>query len=140
MRKDDIQLSSLPCYNKRMKYEIIRTETMRLVGFAARTNNGAPDCGAVIVGSATHNNNVLPGIADVLTYMKGLRPLNRVGAAFGSYGWSGESPKIIQEWLASMNMDMPADPVKCLFVPKHEGLSQCVALGKTVAEALKAKC
>lgn len=98
------------------------------------------DCGAVIVGSATHNNNVLPGIADVLTYMKGLRPLNRVGAAFGSYGWSGESPKIIQEWLASMNMDMPADPVKCLFVPKHEGLSQCVALGKTVAEALKAKC
>lgn len=31
-----------------MKYEIIRTETMRLVGFAARTNNGAPDCGAVI--------------------------------------------------------------------------------------------
>ena len=48
MRKDDIQLSSLPCYNKRMKYEIIRTETMRLVGFAARTNNGAPDCGAVI--------------------------------------------------------------------------------------------
>ena len=41
--------------------------------------------------------------------MKGLRPLNRVGAAFGSYGWSGESPKIIQEWLASMNMDMPAD-------------------------------
>ena len=96
------------------------------------------DCGAVIVGSATHNNNVLPGIADVLTYMKGLRPLNRVGAAFGSYGWSGESPKIIQEWLASM--DMPADPVKCLFVPKHEGLSQCVALGKTVAEALKAKC
>ena len=98
------------------------------------------DCGAVIVGSATHNNNVLPGIAYVLTYMKGLRPLNRVGAAFGSYGWSGESPKIIQEWLASMNMDMPADPVKCLFVPKHEGLSQCVALGKTVAEALKAKC
>ena len=98
------------------------------------------DCGAVIVGSATHNNNVLPGIADVLTYMKGLRPQNRVGAAFGSYGWSGESPKIIQEWLASMNMDMPADPVKCLFVPKHEGLSQCVALGKTVAEALKAKC
>ena len=98
------------------------------------------DCGAVLVGSATHNNNVLPGIADVLTYMKGLRPQNRVGGAFGSYGWSGESPKIIQEWLASMNVELPADPVKCLFVPKHEGLSQCVALGKAVAAALKAKC
>ena len=81
------------------------------------------DCGAVIVGSATHNNNVLPGIADVLTYMKGLRPQNRVAAAFGSYGWSGESAKIIQDWLASMNMELPADPLKILFVPKHEGLT-----------------
>ena len=35
----------------------------------AMTNS--PTAGAVIVGSATHNNNVLPGIADVLTYMKG---------------------------------------------------------------------
>ena len=64
------------------------------------------DCGAVIVGSATHNNNVLPGIADVLTYMKGLRPLNR-GRRVRLYGWSGESPKIIQEWLASMNRICP---------------------------------
>lgn len=97
------------------------------------------DCGAVIVGSATHNNGMMPGIADVLTYMKGLRPQHRVAAAFGSYGWSGEAAKNVQEWLASMNMELPAEPLKCLFVPKHEALSQCVALGKTVAAALKAK-
>ena len=98
------------------------------------------NCGAVLVGSATHNNTILPEIADVLTYMKGLRPLNRVGAAFGSYGWSGESAKIIQEHLASMHMELPAEPLKIPFVPKHEGLAQCVALGRTVAAALKAKC
>ena len=39
-----------------------------------------------------------------------------------------------------MNMELPADPLKILFVPKHEGLTQCVALGKAVAQALKAKC
>lgn len=72
------------------------------------------DCGAGHRGFRHAQQQRTAGIADVLTYMKGLRPLNRVGAAFGSYGWSGESPKIIQEWLASMNMDMPADPVKCL--------------------------
>ena len=98
------------------------------------------DCGAVIVGSPTHNNNVLPSVADTLTYMKGLRPQNRVGAAFGSYGWSGEAPQIIQDWLASMNMDMPAAPLKFAFVPRHDQLSQCVALGETVAKALKEKC
>ena len=98
------------------------------------------DCGAVIVGSATHNNNVLPGIADVLTYMKGLRPLNRVGAAFGSYGWSGEGPKFLQEQLASMNMEMPCEAVKCMWRPNHEALAACHQLGKDVAEALKKKC
>ncbi len=97
------------------------------------------DCGAVIVGSPTHNNNVLPYIASMLTYMKGLRPQNRIGAAFGSYGWSGESPKIIHEWLASMKMDMVGDPLRQLWSPKHDGLAASHELGKQVGEALIAK-
>lgn len=98
------------------------------------------DCGAVLVGSSTHNNSMLPEIAGLLTYMKGLRPQNRVGAAFGSYGWSGEAPKHIQEILAAMNVELPAEPLKIAFLPKHEGLAQCHQLGVTVAKALKAKC
>ena len=39
-----------------------------------------------------------------------------------------------------MHMELPAEPLKIAFVPKHEGLAQCVALGKTVAAALKEKC
>ena len=61
-------------------------------------------CGAVLAGSPTHNNGILPLVAAMLTYMKGLRPLNRIGGAFGSFGWSGESPKILHEWLESMHM------------------------------------
>ncbi len=95
-------------------------------------------CGALIVGSPTHNNNVLPSIAEVLTYIKGLRPQNRVGAAFGSYAWSGEGAATIQQWLQSMNIELPTEPLKCLFVPHHEQLAQCTELGRTVAKALKA--
>ena len=51
------------------------------------------DAGALIVGSPTLNNNILPQMADVMTYLKGLKPANLIGAAFGSYGWSGESVK-----------------------------------------------
>lgn len=94
------------------------------------------DCGAVVVGSPTHNNNVLPLVAGMLTYMKGLRPQNRIGAAFGSYGWSGESGKIIHEWLASMGMDMVGEPVRHAWGPDHECLKACHALGKKVGEAL----
>jgi len=98
------------------------------------------DCGAVIAGSPTHNNTVLPLMAAQLTYMKGLRPLNRIGAAFGSYGWSGEGPKYLHEQLASMNMEMPAEPVKCTWRPDHEALKACHQMGVTIAEALKKKC
>ncbi|MGE9984587.1 FprA family A-type flavoprotein [Desulfovibrio sp. SGI.169] len=98
------------------------------------------DCGAVLAGSPTHNNTVLPLVAAQLTYMKGLRPLNRVGGAFGSYGWSGEAPKYLQEQLAAMNMEMPAEPVKCNWAPDKDVFRACHELGKTVAEALKKKC
>ncbi len=94
------------------------------------------DCGAVIVGSPTHNNNILPYVASMLTYMKGLRPQNRIGAAFGSYGWSGESPKIIYEWLASMNMQMVGEPIKQQWSPPLSTLDACQELGRTVAKAL----
>lgn len=98
------------------------------------------DCGAVLAGSPTHNNGILPLVAAQLTYMKGLRPQNRIGGAFGSYGWSGDSPKQLQAALAGMGMAMPAEPVKCQWRPDKEALKACHALGKTVAEALKAKC
>lgn len=97
------------------------------------------DCGAVIAGSPTHNNGIMPLIADMLCYMKGLKPQNRVGAAFGSLGWSGESPRYLQKALADMNMCMPADPVRSVWAPDKDVLKACNQLGKTVAAALKDK-
>ncbi len=97
------------------------------------------EAGAVCVGSPTHNNGILPKVADMLTYMKGLKPQNKVGCAFGSYGWSGESVKVITEYLTAMGMELPASPVKALYVPRHDVLAQCVELGRTVGKAVKAK-
>ena len=45
----------------------------------------------LIVGSPTLNREIFPSVAAFLTYMKGLKPFNKVAAAFGSYGWSGEA-------------------------------------------------
>lgn len=97
------------------------------------------DCGAVLCGCPTHNNGLLPLISGMLTYMQGLKPLNRVGGAFGSCGWSGESPRHIQERLAAMKFDLPADPLKCFWAPSKEVYKQCNEMGKKIAEALKKK-
>lgn len=98
------------------------------------------DCGAVLAGSPTHNNGIMPLVAAQICYMHGLKPLNRIGGAFGSCGWSGESPRILQNKLAEMKMDLPAEPVKCMWVPDKDAYKACHNLGKTVAEALKRKC
>jgi flavorubredoxin len=55
------------------------------------------DAGAILVGSPTLNNGLFPTVADFLCYMKGLKPLNKIAAAFGSYGWSGEAVKLINQ-------------------------------------------
>ena len=52
---------------------------------------------AVIVGSPTLNNGMFPTVADMMSYMKGLRPTKRLGAAFGSFGWGGGAVKAIHE-------------------------------------------
>ena len=98
------------------------------------------DAAAVIIGSPTHNNTILPGMADVLTYMKGLRPKNKVGAVFGSFGWSGECVKILTEWLESMDMEI-VEPgaVKAKHVPDHETYAKCYDLGQAVAARIKEK-
>ena len=65
------------------------------------------DAKAIIVGSPTLNNGLFPTVSDFLTYMKGLKPIDRIGASFGSYGWSGEATRLINEVFAAMKFDMP---------------------------------
>jgi len=95
------------------------------------------EAGALIVGSPTLNNNLMPTLADVLTYLKGLRPKNLIGAAFGSYGWSGESPAQLQEFLADMKVEVVMEPIRANYVPSDEILQKCYAMGVAVAKRLK---
>ncbi|ADH86740.1 FprA family A-type flavoprotein [Desulfurivibrio alkaliphilus] len=91
---------------------------------------------ALIIGSATLNNNIMPAMADVLTYMKGLRPKNKLGAAFGSYGWSGEAVKHLNGYLEEMGVELVGEGVRIKNVPTHEALADCVELGRAIARAM----
>ncbi len=95
------------------------------------------DAGAVLVGSCTLNNGIFPTVADFMTYMKGLKPKNKIAAAFGSYGWSGEAVKIINDELESMHFEVIDPGLKIQYVPTKEGIQSCYDLGKKVADRLK---
>ena len=94
------------------------------------------DARAVVVGGPTLNNGLFPSLADFLCYMKGLKPLNKIGAAFGSYGWSGESTKIIAKKLEAMKFDMIEPGLKIQYVPDKEGLEQCYEYGRKIGKAV----
>ncbi len=94
------------------------------------------EAGALVVGSPTLNNNLLPQMADVMTYLKGLKPANLVGAAFGSYGWSGESVRDLEAILKDMKVEIASETVSCKHVPDETVLEKCHDLGCAVAARL----
>ena len=94
------------------------------------------DAKAVVVGSPTLNNNLFPTVADFLTYMKGLKPRNKIGAAFGSYGWSGESVKLINNEFEAMKFEIIDKGMKIQYVPDGDGLEACSEYGKKIGRAV----
>ncbi|MCF7936571.1 MAG: FprA family A-type flavoprotein [Synergistales bacterium] len=92
---------------------------------------------ALVLGSPTLNNGYLPRMADCLCYLRGLRPQGKLGAAFGSYGWGGESVKLLEQELDDMKMERVADRLAVRYVPAEHDLEGCRELGRTVARAVR---
>lgn len=95
------------------------------------------DAGALVVATPTLNNEVFPSLMDVLSYLKGLKPKGLIGAAVGSFGWSGEAAKSICKLLTDMKVELiDAEPIRTKFVPDDAVLAQCYDLGRRLASRL----
>jgi flavorubredoxin len=93
---------------------------------------------AIVVGSPTFNQGVLPTIRPILEDLRGLKFQNKIGAAFGSYGWSGEGLAIIEEHLNLCKIPVVAQGVKAKWQPREDDLTRCRELGQKIATAIKA--
>lgn len=94
----------------------------------------------IVLGSPTLNNGLLPTVSGFLTYMKGLRPRGKVGAAFGSYGWSGESVKLLNQYLQEIQAEIIGEGIRVKYVPDEKVLADCAELGRKVARRVKELC
>ncbi|MCX6826287.1 MAG: flavodoxin domain-containing protein [candidate division Zixibacteria bacterium] len=94
------------------------------------------DAKAVILGSSLMNGGLLPRMADMLCYMKGLRPSHKIGAAFGSYGWSNTVVKLLNEAMEEMKFQIIGEGVSTQYVPDEGTLNQCLQLGEQVRESI----
>ena len=93
------------------------------------------DASGLLLGTPTLNNNLFPTIADLLTYLRGLKPVNKVTGVFGSHGWSGEGVTQAADMLLEMGLEVVGS-VKSRYVPGTDVLEQCRQLGAKVAARL----
>jgi len=85
---------------------------------------------AILVGSPTINRGILVSVAGILEEIKGLKFKSKKAAAFGCYGWSGESTKIISESLKSAGFDMVDEGIRTMWNPDNESITNCTEYGK----------
>lgn len=98
------------------------------------------DAKYVAVGSPTLNSNMLPTIASFLTYMRGLSPKNeqRIGLAFGSYGWAPLGPKQVYAALENAKFQLPVPVVAQQWIPSEENLAELQDTVRKMIEAARA--
>ncbi len=78
----------------------------------------------ICVGSPTLNNGIMPTVSAFLTHMKGLAPKNRIGIAFGSYGWGGQSVGEIEKIFEACKFEQPLKGLKIQYVPDESELEE----------------
>lgn len=95
------------------------------------------DAGALIVGSPTLNGCLFPTVAEAMSYLKGLRRKNLIGAVFGSYGWSGEAVTQIKEAMTAMRIELTGEPLNVQYVPDKTALVECREIGAQIGRRMK---
>lgn len=88
---------------------------------------------AVVFGTSTLNATVPKPILNIVSNMVVLTVRGMYFSVFGSYGWSGEAIKMVQDILSTMRMKLAAEPVRVRMTPSEEELRRCVMLGEDVA-------
>jgi len=76
-------------------------------------------------------------MAGFLHFLEGLKPKNRLGAVFGSYGWAGGAVKNIEDVFKSAGIEAVLPSIQVRYTPTADELAKCFELGKTIAEKVK---
>ena len=95
------------------------------------------DSKLILLGSPTLNNGMMPSMGGFLTYLKGLKPRNRIGFVFGSYGWGGQAVGEIEKIIKDLSWDMPFDSININYIPDEEELNNVKDMGRKIGKYLK---
>ena len=87
-----------------------------------------------LIGTPTLNSNVPHPILALIANLVVLNMRGKPASVFGSYGWSGEAVKTVQDILTSMRIKVAPEPIKVRMTPSEADLAACHDFGKRFAE------
>lgn len=88
------------------------------------------------IGSPTINGDAVKPVWDLLSSLAVIKVRDKLGAAFGSYGWSGEAINMIEDRLRGLKLRVPIKGVRARLIPTEEELVLCRDLGVQLAQHL----
>jgi flavorubredoxin len=94
------------------------------------------DSKGIIIGSSTHDNEMLPVIAGFMQFFKGLKVKGRKGFVFGSYGWAGGAVKEIEGIIQNTGGVELSPSISVQYNPNSEELENCFKAGQAFAQSL----
>jgi len=113
----------------------------RSVSFYEADMNELKDASAIALGSSTFWYKMHAPMEHFIERMGkelGKDALKgKIGAAFGSYGWSGEAPADIAKMMRALGIEVVDPVLRIQFAPSEKDLEECKRLGKDIANATK---
>jgi flavorubredoxin len=94
----------------------------------------------IIIGSPTINQNTLFPVYKLFSLINPIRDKGKLAGAFGSYGWSGESPKIIIESMRLLKLKIFEDTAAFKFAPMNDKADLLKEFGRGYAVKFKEEC
>src|SRR3990172_6069397 len=94
---------------------------------------------AIALGSSTFYYKMLPPMEKFIESLEKAKVADKVGAAFGSYGWSGEAPVMIAEKMREVGMNVIDPVLRIQYEPAEKDIEECKRLGKDIAIKVKKK-
>ena len=94
---------------------------------------------AIALGSSTFYYKMLPPMEKFIESLEKANVADKIGAAFGSYGWSGEAPVMIAEKMRELGMNVIDPVLRIQYQPAEKDLEECKRLGKDIANKVKKK-
>lgn len=95
---------------------------------------------ALLVGSPTINQNTLGPVLTLFAVINPLRDKGKLAGSFGSFGWSGEAPKIIIENLRNLKLKIFEEPAAFKFYPAGVKEDMLREFGKRFAVKFEEEC